>query len=141
MTSRKAVFGRLGATGSEFRGAGLGQLPQDFVEVVDCLPSQIDRQLGYFGNSRFVCFRYEPRAEDVIWTDEKSFGIATGGWQVFNREVQSLADLYDVQVGSDKAQADDVLVYDRVRLASYFAPRASAEAFLAQRRELIPDVA
>jgi hypothetical protein len=126
---------------SQFRSADLAEVPSDFVEIFDCLPAQIDRQLGYFGHCRFVCFRYEPRAEDVMWTDEKSFGIATGGWQTFNREVQSLAGLYDVQVGSDKAPATHVLVYDRVRLAFYFAPRATAEAFLARRRQLIPDVA
>lgn len=117
------------------------QVPDDFVEILDCLPGQIDRELGYFGNCRFVCFRYEPRAEDVMWTDEKSFGIATGAWQTFHREVGTLADLYGVNVGSDKGAGTDVLVYDRVRLAAYFAPRESAEAFLARRRELVPDVA
>jgi hypothetical protein len=49
-----------------------------------------------------------------------------------------MADLYDVHVGSDKGAGSDVLVYDRVRLAAYFAPRSSAEAFLARRRELLP---
>ena len=135
------MFGRLGAAQAQFRGAGFAEVPEDFVEILDCMPAQIDRQLGYFGQSRYVSFRFEPRAEDVIWTDEKSFGIATGAWQTFHREVETLADLYDVNVGSEKRQADDVLVYDRVRLAAYFAPRASAEAFLAQRRELVPDVA
>jgi hypothetical protein len=141
MTVRKPVFGRLGSTSAEFRGTGFTQLPDDFVEVLDCLPTQIDRQLGYFGACRFVCFRYEPRAEDVIWTDEKSFGIATGAWEVFHQEVSSLAGVYDVHVGSDKCPATDVLVYDRVRLTAYFAPRESAESYLAQRRELVPDVA
>jgi hypothetical protein len=140
-TTRKPAFGRLGGSDSQFRSADFAEVPGDFVELFDCLPSQIDRQLGYFGQSRFVCFRYEPRAEDVMWTDEKSFGIATGGWQTFSREVQSLAGLYDVQVGSDKASATDVLVYDRVMLVAYFAPRTSAEAFLSRRRQLIPDVA
>lgn len=139
--TRKPLFGRLGASASPFRGAGFAEVPEDFVEILDCLPAQIDRQLGYFGQSRFVCFRFEPRAEDVIWTDEKSFGIATGAWQAFHREIGPLADLYDVNVGAENRPADDVLVYDRVRLAAYFAPRASAEAFLAERRQLVPDVA
>ena len=141
MTARKPVSGRFGAVESRFRATGIAQVPDDFVEILDCLPAQIDRQLGYFGNARFVCFRYEPRAEDVMWTDERSFGIATGAWQTFHREVGSLADLYDVHLGSDKGAGNDVLVYDRVRLVSYFAPRESAESFLARRREVVPDVA
>jgi hypothetical protein len=119
----------------------LSGIPDDFVEVLDCLPPQIDRQLGYFGQCRFVAFRFEPRAEDVMWTDERSFGISTGAWQIFHREVSSLADLYDVNVGSETRQADHVLVCDRVKLTSYFAPRASAESFLSHRRELLPEVA
>jgi hypothetical protein len=141
MAAKRAVYSRFGAVESRFGGAASAQVPDDFVEILDCLPAQIDRQLGYFGNSRFVCFRYEPRAEDVMWTDEKSFGIATGAWQIFHREISSLADLYSVHVGSDKGAGSDVLVYDRVRLAAYFTPRESAEAFLARRRDLVPDVA
>jgi hypothetical protein len=141
MTTRSSLLGRFGSAVSDFRGVGQSQLPDDFVEIVDCLPGQIDRQLGYFGTSRFVCFRYEPRAEDVMWKDENSFGIATGAWQTFNREVSGLADLYDVNVGSDKGAATDVLVYDRVRLAGYFAPRASAESFLTRRHDLVAGMA
>jgi len=141
MAGKRTVFSRFGAIESRMSGGTSAQVPEDFAEILDCLPAQIDRQLGYFGSSRFVCFRYEPRAEDVIWTDEKSFGIATGAWQAFQREVGSMADLYGVNVGSDKGAGSDVLVYDRVRLAAYFAPRQSAEAFLARRRELVPDVA
>ena len=141
MAGKRASYGRFGAVESRFGGSVSAQVPDNFVEIVDCLPAQIDRQLGYFGNSRFVAFRYEPRAEDVMWTDEKSFGIATGAWQTFHREVAGMADLYAVDVGSDKGAGNDVLVYDRVRLAAYFAPRESAEQFLAHRRELLPDVA
>ena len=36
-------------------------LPDDFVELSECLAGQTDRHFGYFGNSRFVAFRYEPR--------------------------------------------------------------------------------
>jgi hypothetical protein len=128
--------------GLAVRGASmLSGVPEEFVEIVDCLPPQIDRQLGYFGQCRVVAFRFEPRAEDVIWTDERSFGISTGAWQIFHREISSLADLYDVNVGSETRQADHVLVCDRVKLTCYFAPRAVAESFLARRRELLPEVA
>src|SRR6476646_2167964 len=128
MTAKRAVHNRFGAIESRFGGASMDAGSDGFVEIVDCLPAQIDRQLGYFGHSRFVAFRYEPRAEDVMWTDEKSFGIATGAWQTFHREVAGLADLYAVNVGSDnvgsnnvgldKGAASDVLVYDRVSLTA-----------------------
>lgn len=114
------------------------ELPSDFVELSECLPARSERQLGYFGDARFVAFRYEPRAEDVMWCDDRSFGIATGAWQRFLDEVEPLADLYGVNVGNHGRSAEHVLVFDRVRHTCYFAPRASAEAFLAHRRELMP---
>lgn len=120
---------------------GLADLPADFVELSEYLPSHSDRQLGYFGDCRFAAFRYEPRAEDVMWCDERSFGIATGAWQRFLDEVEPLADLYGVNVGSHGRSAEHVLVFDRVRSTCYFAPRASAEAFLARRRESMPPTA
>ena len=97
----------------------------------------MDRKLGYFGSGRFVAFHYEPRAEDVIWRDERSFGIGTGAWQVFLEQVQPLAELYNMNVGGTGRAADHVLVFDRVRLMIYFATRASAEAFLGRRRQLV----
>ena len=114
------------------------QVPQEFVEVKDCLAPGIDRLLGYFGNARYVAFRYEPRAQDVIWHDERTFGIGTGGWQHFSDEVEPLSDLYGVNLGSDNRRAEHVLVCDRVRHIAYFAPQRTAEQFLATRRELLP---
>lgn len=119
-------------------GVAAFDVPADFVEVRECLPVQSDRQLGYFGDCRYVAFRFEPRAEDVIWSDERSFGIATGAWQRFADEVEPLADLYSVNVGNLTSVGTHVLVIDRVRATCYFAPRASAEAFLASRRQLLP---
>lgn len=121
-------------------GAG-DSMPADFIEILDTLPAQIDRQLGYFGRARFVAFRYEPRAEDVMWSDESSFGIATGAWQVFHDDVRPIADLYDVNVGGEKEPADSVLLYDRIRGIGYFAPREAAASFLERRKSLLPSVA
>lgn len=122
-------------------GGSATELPADFVRLIESLADNCDRQLGYFGAGRFVAFRYEPRAEDVIWEDERSFGIGTGAWQAFFDEVQPLADLYSVNVGNSGAAAgrpDHVLVFDRVGHTAYFAPRSSAEDFLARRREILP---
>jgi hypothetical protein len=116
-------------------------MPSEFVEILDTLPAQIDRQLGYFGRARFVAFRYEPRAEDVMWSDESSFGIATGAWQVFHDDVEPIANLYDVNIGGEGKPAAAVLVYDRIRGMGYFAPRPAAEAFLERRKMLLPSVA
>jgi hypothetical protein len=115
-------------------------LPDDFVELSECMASHTDRQLGYFGNGRFVAFRYEPRAEDVIWRDERTFGIATGAWQAFFDEILPLADLYGVNVGTNTRPADHVVLFDRTRKTGYFAPRQSAEAFLSHRQEMLPAV-
>jgi hypothetical protein len=123
---------------NRFANGVSAEIPADFVELSDCLPPLSDRQLGYFGDGRYVAFRYEPRAEDVMWRDERSFGIATGAWQMFFDQVVPLAELYDVNVGSSGRQAQHVLVFDRVRLSGYFAPRDSAESFLSRRRQLMP---
>jgi len=126
---------------SDLPPVGREPLPSEFIEILDTLPAQIDRQLGYFGRSRFVAFRYEPRAEEVMWTDETSFGIATGAWQVFHDQVQPIASLYDANVGGDNRPAEQVLLYDRVRMNGYFAPREFVEAFLERRKSLMPNVA
>ena len=76
-----------------------------------------------------------------MWSDESSFGIATGAWQVFHDDVQPIADLYDVNVGGEKKPADSVLLYDRIRAIGYFAPRQAAEAFLERRKAVMPSVA
>ena len=121
-----------------FASLATPQLPDDFVELIECLPPRSERELGYFGDARYVAFRYEPRAEDVMWRDDRSFGISTGAWQTFLDEIQPLAELYDVNVGSNGRAASHVLLIDRTRQSAYFAPRQSAEAFLARRRDLMP---
>ena len=119
-------------------GGSAGEVPADFLELTDCLPLGSDRQWGYFGEGRFVAFRYEPRAEDVMWRDERSFGIATGAWQTFLDQMQPLADLYAVNVGTHNRAATDVLVLDRAKNTAYFASRKSAEAYLAHRQGVMP---
>src|SRR3954454_8905649 len=45
--------------------------------------ASLDRALGYFGEARYVCFRYEPRGEEVVWNDGRTYGFGSGGWQPF----------------------------------------------------------
>jgi hypothetical protein len=125
------------APAHSFAGVIDPEIPFDFVELAECLPPKNDRQLGYFGDSRYVAFRYEPRAEDVMWVDDRSFGIATGGWQVFFDDILPLAEFYDVNVGNHGRAAEHLLVFDRVRHTAYFAQRESAETFLSRRSELV----
>src|SRR5579864_7929150 len=82
----------------QLRAPMTSEVPLDFVEIIDCLPPNIDRKLGYFGDARYVTFHYEPRAEDVIWKDDRTFGIATGAWSAFADEIRPLADAYGVNV-------------------------------------------
>ena len=128
------------ATSAQFRTADT-EVPIDFIEVIDCLPPNIDRKLGYFGDGRYVAFRYEPRAEDVMWKDDRTFGIATGAWTAFADEIKPLADAYGVNVGADGKPAEHVLICDRVRMTAYFAPHNAADSFLTRRRDLLPEKA
>lgn len=114
------------------------EMPEDSIEILDPLPPRIDRLLGYFGQERFVAFHYEPRAQDVMWSDGRSFGIATGAWQELHREIRPLAELYDVNPGSDGRDAEHVLLCDRIRRTACFASRKSAREFLEHRRAILP---
>jgi hypothetical protein len=72
-----------------------------------------------------------------MWRDDRSFGIATGAWQVFFDDIVPLAEFYGVNAGNHGRAAQHVLIFDRVRHTAYFAPRESAEAFLSHRGELM----
>src|SRR5438270_6256488 len=82
------------------------QLPSD---QLPCL----DRQLGYFGDARYVSFRYELRGEEVIWDDGHCYGFGAGAWQVFLTDVAPLAQKCGVGVGVDDPQATHALLIDR----------------------------
>ena len=49
-------------------------VPSTFIELSERLRS-MDRRLGYYGQERFVFFYYEPRGEEVIWNDGRSYGF------------------------------------------------------------------
>ena len=89
--------------------------------------ASLDRSLGYFGDARYVCFRYEPRGEEVVWNDGRSYGFGAGGWQSFLDHVAPAAKTCGVD------RLADVLVVDRTDRRAYFATRQTAEAFVARQ--------
>lgn len=92
--------------------------------------ASLDRALGYFGDARYVCFRYEPRGEEVVWNDGRSYGFGAGGWQPFLDHVAPAAKT----CGADGLA--DVLVVDRTDRRAYFASRPAGEAFVTRQGRL-----
>lgn len=109
-------------------------VPADFVLLAEPLPAGVDRGLGYVGERRFVAFRYETRAEEVMWDDGHTYGFGAGGWCIFLDRIAPLAARYgtDVGLGGAGSCRADVLVLDRATGSVYFASRASADQFLAR---------
>jgi hypothetical protein len=111
--------------------AGGGEVPCHFRKVEDPLHPRLDRKLGYFGSERFVMFHYEPRGQEVIWNDGRSYGFGTGAWYFFIEKVLPLARQHGAAVGSNDADSRDALLLDRLRREIYFAEKQAAERFLA----------
>ena len=125
------------------------EVPADFAAVSECLPVSLDRRLGYLGQSRYVMFGQGPGSGTLAWSDGRSAATAPGAWRVFSDEVGSMAESYGADVlGEEAGPAGDgepcvapathVLVLDRTTCTPYFAPRRSAEQFLARRAALLP---
>lgn len=109
-----------------FAAGDVQQVPHDNL-------AHLDRELGYFGNARYVCFRYEPAVDGVLWNDGQTYGFGAGAWQTFLLEVAPLATACGIEVGSDGARATHVLVLDRhpAQRRAFFARRAAGEAMVA----------
>jgi hypothetical protein len=88
------------------------------------------RRLGYFGQGRFVFFYYEPRGEEVVWNDGRTYGFGCGGWMAFQEDVAPLARSYGADMGDERRPGPHVLVVDRELGHAYFADRATAERFV-----------
>ncbi|MGA2499124.1 MAG: hypothetical protein ABSH20_15390 [Tepidisphaeraceae bacterium] len=101
--------------------------PAGFLRLGKCLKQCLDRKLGYSGEDRFVLFHYEPRGQEVMWRDGRSYGFGHGGWQAFFDEVEPVAREHGISVGDDTRPADHVLVVDRVEGEAYFADRKRAQ--------------
>ena len=107
--------------------------PLGFRPIVEVLPAQIERRLGYFGQDRFVCFHYEPRGDEVMWRDSRSYGFGTGAWTTFLEHISPLADSYSVKVGGTNGAVTHVLIVDRAEQRAYFAAVDDARRFLAEQ--------
>ncbi len=92
----------------------------------------MDQMLGYRGQDRFVLFYYEPRGEEVVWRDSRSYGFATGAWSTFVDEVAPVAEHYNVDVGCQGVPGKHVLLIDRSTRRAFFAVRGDAIRFLSQ---------
>jgi hypothetical protein len=108
-------------------------VPSTFIELSERLRS-MDRRLGYFGQERFVFFYYEPRGEEVIWNDGRSYGFASGGWGAFMHEIARLGKRYGVNLGTEGTSNTHVLVLDRQSQQTYFAEEWEAEGFIRLHR-------
>jgi hypothetical protein len=101
-------------------------VPPSFLKLTGRLQQRIDRTLGYFGQNRFVLFYFEPRGQEVIWNDGRSYGFAAGGWKPFTEKVIPLARAAGAHVGDCDRRGDHVLLVDRLTGHPYFAPKDQA---------------
>jgi hypothetical protein len=115
------------ASASPFASA----VPPGFLKLTGRLQQRFDRALGYFGQSRFVFFYFEPRGEEVVWNDGQSYGFATGAWCEFGEKVIPLARICGAHVGDADRKGDHVLLIDRITGHSWFAPRDAAQHLVA----------
>lgn len=109
-------------------------VPSGFSKLSDRLQQSIDRQLGYFGQDRFVMFYYEPRGAEVVWTDSQSCGFGTGGWRIFLDEIEPIARQDGADLGTAETRGRHGMVVDREYGRAYYADQGEARAFLAQQR-------
>jgi hypothetical protein len=100
------------------------------VALIEKSVQGMDQKLGYHGQDRFVIFYYEPRGEEVIWRDSRSYGFATGAGQLFIDELAPVADLHKVNVGASGSPGTHVLLIDRVDRRAFFVERSEAIRFL-----------
>jgi len=106
-------------------------IPAEFRTPLERQQQWVDpRRLGYFGSGRFVFFYYEPRGEEVVWNDGRTYGFGYGGWMAFQDEVAPLAQFHGADVGGEQRRGAHVLVVDRELKQAYFADRTIAEHFV-----------
>lgn len=113
-------------------------VPPGFLKVSDPLQQWLDRQLGYFGDDRYVFFYYEPRGEEVMWNDGRGYGFGNGAWQTFFDQVAPVASRHGVNVGAGEVPGEHALVVDRLCRQAYFADLTSAKAWVSGQHSRLP---
>jgi hypothetical protein len=108
-------------------------VPSSFLKLSDRLQQCSPRQLGYFGQDRFVMFYFEPRGGEVVWTDSRSCGFGTGAWQVFLDEIEPLARRHGMNLGTPETRGQHALIIDRHWGQAYFAEQREGRSFLAEQ--------
>ena len=111
-------------------------VPDGFHRLDRPLYDGIDRKLGYFGEGRYVLFYYEPRGEEVIWDDGRSYGFGLGAWRTFLEHIEPLTRRYGVDLGYGDEPQKHALVIDRDAHEAYFARRDSAKALVRTQRRI-----
>ena len=119
----------IGAEANPFVSA----VPSSFLKLSDRLQQCCPRQLGYFGQDRFVMFYFEPRGGEVVWTDTRTCGFGTGAWQVFLDEIEPLARQHGVNLGNTESKGQHALIIDRHWGHAYFAGQREGRSFLAEQ--------
>ena len=104
-----------------------------FLRLGTSLQQGIDKELGYSGPDRFVCFYYEPRGHSICWRDSRSHGTGSGGWSSLIGQLEAIASACGMSLGNNDAAGDHVLLVDRVDQQARFAYREEAQEFLARR--------
>lgn len=119
----------IGAEATPFVSA----VPSSFLQLSDRLQQCCPRQLGYFGQDRFVMFYFEPRGGEVVWTNSRSCGFGTGAWQVFLDEIEPLARRHGINLGNAETRGQHGLIIDRHWGQAYFAVQSEGRSFLAEQ--------
>ena len=105
-----------------------------FRKILESLPASMHRQLGYFGDALQTLFYFDHRAQDIIWDDGRSYGIGTGGWQVFAEVIEPIARKYGVEIGGNRP-AVTALVLDRSIDSACFAKLSEARRLVRHQHQ------
>jgi len=104
-------------------------IPDDFLNVLEPFQLGLDRRLGYTQGAPYASFWMDD-GRTIAWSDGRCHSRAMRAWSPFVREVVPLATFYGLKVTNDSPSQQYVLTLDRRQGWAYFAPRASALAFL-----------
>lgn len=105
-------------------------IPMEFKLVRLNLPVNLDRELGYHGQARFVGLYWDATEDDTAWNDGRESSVGGGDWETFLHYLARYAGHFDANLGKMEEEATHLFVWDRVHRMGYMAPRGLAESFL-----------